>query len=78
MKSKERMKGDNLVLFILIIILVALALLVGANQGYEKGVNSCNKYYSAYVNNYCVCYSPISLYKTERFIPMTILNLSTS
>ena len=78
MKSKQKMKGDNLILFILIVMLITIALLVGVRQGYEKGVNLSNKYYSAYISNYCVCYEPLNLYETERFIPITILNLSTS
>ena len=72
------MKGDNLVLVILIIIIITIALLVGVRQGYELGVNAVNKYYSAYISNNCICYTPINAYKTERFIPITILNLSDS
>jgi len=77
-KPKNRMKGDNLILYILIIIMIAVALLVGANYGYEFGRKQINKYYSAYLSNYCVCYEPLNLYKTERFIPTTMLNLSVS
>lgn len=74
----KRKRGDNLILCILIVILIATALLVGARQGYEKGVILCNKHYSAYITNQCVCYIPVNIYETERFIPTTILNLSTS
>ena len=78
MKGKKRMKGENLILSILIIMLLAVALFVGISYGYEKGANMCNKYYSAYISNYCVCYEPINIYKTERFIPISMINLSTS
>jgi len=77
-KPKNRMRGDNLVLYILIIMLIAIALLVGASYGHEKGVNLCNKYYLNHIKNNCVCYEPLNLYKTERFIPTTMLNLSVS
>ena len=78
MKQKQRMRGDNLILSILIIIIVAIVLFFGIDYGYEKGVILCNKYYSAYISNYCVCYVPINIYETERFIPQTISNLSVS
>jgi len=78
MKRKERMKGDNLVLYILMIVLIVLALLVGVRQGFEKGVSSCNNYYLSHIKNNCVCYTPINVYKTERFIPIGMLNLSIS
>ena len=73
-----RKKGDNTVLLILVIIILAVALFVGISYGHEKGVILCNKYYSAHINNQCVCYAPVNLYKTERFIPISIINLSTS
>ena len=78
MKSKERMKGDNLVLVILIIILITIALLVGARQGFELGVKICNNHYSVFIRNNCICFVPVNTYESERFIPITILNLSTS
>ena len=79
MKGKKT-KADNLILSILIIILLAVAILSGVSYGYEKGVNFCNKYYYTYINNHCVCYDPINVYQTERFIPIptTVLNLSSS
>lgn len=57
---------------------MAVALLAGVNYGRESGVNLCNKYYSAYISTYCVCYIPVNIYETERFIPISMLNLSTS
>ena len=78
MKRIKRTKGDNIVLFTLIIIILAAALFVGISYGYELGVKKCNKYYFAHIKNNCVCYVSINLYKTERFIPLTLLNLSTS
>ena len=78
MERKRRMRGDNLILSILIIILITLALLVGVSQGYRKGVKMCNSYYSSHISNHCVCYVPVNQYETERFIPITIPNLSTS
>jgi len=78
MKSKQRMKGDNLVLCILFLILITIALLVGAGQGYELGIKNCNKHYSAFIQNNCMCYIPVNQYETERFIPIDVLNLSTS
>ena len=77
MKSeRKRMKGDNLALYILIILLIAVALLVGARQGYELGIKMCNNHYSGYIRNNCVCRDPLNVYQTERFIPQTMLNLS--
>ena len=78
MKQKQRMKGDNLVLSILIIILITIALLIGAGQGYDLGIKKCNKHYSGYIRNNCMCRDPVNVYETERVIPITILNLSTS
>ena len=72
------MKGDNLVLFILIILLITIALLVGARQGYELGVKMCNNHYSGYIRNNCICRAPINIYETERFIPQSMLNLSVN
>jgi hypothetical protein len=74
--EKQRMKGDNLVLYILIILLIAIALLVGARQGYELGIKMCNNHYSGYIRNNCMCRIPMDVYKTERVIPVTMLNLS--
>ena len=76
MKAKQRMRGDNLVLSILIVISIILALLMGARQGFELGIKKSNSYYSTHIRNHCVCYIPIGIYQTERFIPLTILNLS--
>ena len=78
MKSKKRMKGNNTVLLILITILLAIALLVGASYGYELGVKKCNSHYSIYISNNCICFVPVNTYESERFIPTTILNLSIS
>ena len=78
MKRIKRNKGDNMVLFILIVIIIAVALLVGASYGYELGVKKCNSHYSGYIRNNCMCHSSINIYETERFIPITMLNLSTS
>jgi len=75
-KTENRMKGDNLVLYIVIIILLAVALLVGASYGYELGVKMCNNYYLSHIKNNCVCYTPMDVYKTERVIPQTMSNLS--
>jgi len=76
MKPNQRMKGDNLVLCILIIVLLILALLVGVKRGFELGVKVCNNHYSGYIRNNCMCRAPMDVYKTERFIPQTMLNLS--
>lgn len=76
MKSRKRMKEDNLVLFILIIMLIAIALLVGASYGYEKGVIACKQYFLEYVNKSCICFDRYESYDFERPIP--ILNLSSS
>ena len=73
---KQRMKGDNLVLCILVILLITIALLVGARQGYDLGIKKCNNHYSGYIRNNCMCNNPVNVYETERFIPLTILNLS--
>ena len=70
------MNGDNLALYVAIIIFLAVALLVGASYGYELGVKSCNNHYSGYIRNNCMCRAPMDVYKTERFIPQTMLNLS--
>ena len=78
MKQKQRMKGDNLVLYILIIILITIALLVGVGQGYKLGIKKCNEHYSGYIRNNCMCRNPVNIYQTERFIPQTISNLSVS
>ena len=75
-KTKQRMKGDNLILSILIVILIFLALLVGAEQGFELGIKKSNSYYSTHIRNHCICYIPVNRYKTERVIPLTLLNLS--
>ncbi len=79
MKSeKKRNKGDNLILCILIAILIAIALLVGARQGYELGIKKCNKHYSAFIRNNCMCFVRIDKYETERFIPTDVLNITVS
>ena len=78
MKPKQRMKGDNLVLCILIIIMIAIALLAGASYGYELGIKMCNNHYSGYIRNNCVCRDSVNVYKTERVIPQTMSNLSIS
>jgi len=79
MKSeKNRMKGDNLILCILIVILIAIALLVGARQGYELGIKNCNKHYSAFIQNNCMCFVRIDKYEAERFIPTDVLNITVS
>lgn len=78
MKSKKRMKGDNFILCILIVIIIAVALLVGASYGYELGVKKCNNHYSVFIENNCMCFIPVNAYESERFIPTTILNLSIS
>jgi len=75
-KIKNRMKGDNIILSILIIIIIAIALLVGASYGYEFGIKKCNNHYSGFILNNCMCYIPVNQYETERFIPLTMLNLS--
>jgi len=77
-EKKKRMRGDNLILCILIVILITIALLVGARQGYELGIKNCNKHYSAFIRNNCMCYTPIHQYGTERFIPIDVLNISVS
>ena len=70
------MNGDNLALYIVIIILLAVALLVGASYGYELGVKVCNNHYSGYIRNNCMCRAPVNVYETERFIPIDVVNLS--
>jgi len=77
-KTENKMNGDNLALYVAIIIFLAVALLVGASYGYELGVKSCNNHYSGYIRNNCMCYSPLSVYKTERLIPPNMLNFSIS
>lgn len=72
------MKGDNTILCILIVILITIALLVGARQGYELGIKKCNKHYSAFIQNNCMCYIPVNQYETERFIPIDVLNITVS
>ena len=75
-KTKQRMKGDNLALFILIVIIIAIALFCGIDYGYELGIKKSNSYYSTHIRNHCICYIPVNIYKTERVIPLTLLNLS--
>jgi len=70
------MKGDNLVLFIIMIIIIAIAILVGASYGYELGIKKCNKYYSDFIDDNCYCFVNINPYQTERVIPISILNFS--
>lgn len=77
-KKNQRMRGDNLGLCILIILLITIALLVGARQGYELGIKKCNKHYSEFIRNNCMCFVRADLYKTERFIPIDVLNISIS
>jgi len=71
-----RKRGNNLILLILIVIIIAIALLVGASYGYEFGIKKCNRHYSNFISNNCMCFVPVNQYETERFIPITILNLS--
>lgn len=78
MKSKKRMKGDNIYLSILIVIIITVALLVGVSYGYELGIKKCNKHYSAFIQNNCMCFVPISQYETKRFIPTDVLNITVS
>lgn len=78
MKTKPRTKGNNTILMILIVIIITLALLLGVRQGFELGIKKCNKHYSGFIKNNCYCFVPASPYETERFIPLTLLNLSTS
>ncbi len=75
-EKKQRMRGDNLILCILIVILIAIALLVGVSYGYELGIKNCNKHYSAFIQNNCMCFIPANQYETERFIPIDVLNIS--
>jgi len=76
MKAKQRMRGDNLVLSILIVISIILALLVGAGQGFELGIKKCNKHYSEFIDDKCYCFINVNPYQTERVIPLSMLNLS--
>lgn len=78
MKSKQRAKGDNLILCILIVILITIALLVGARRGFELGIKNCNSHYSWFIRNNCMCFIPVNQYETERFIPIDVLNLTIS
>ena len=75
---KKRMKGDNLVLTILIIVIIAVALLAGVSYGYEFRRKKCNAYYSNFIRNNCMCSIPVNSYESERFIPTTVLNLSVN
>ena len=74
--NKNRMKGDKLALYIIMIIIIAIAILVGASYGYELGIKKCNRYYSGFIRNNCYCHVSVNPYQTERFIPTTLLNLS--
>ena len=76
MKPKNRMKGDNLALYIIMIILLILALLVGMGQGFELGIKKCNKHYSNFISDNCYCFVNVNPYQTERVIPISILNFS--
>jgi len=40
---------------VMIIVLIAVALLIGAGLGYEKGVNVCKEIYQAYISRMCLC-----------------------
>lgn len=40
---------------IILIILIAVALLIGAGLGYEKGVNICKESYQMYISRMCYC-----------------------
>jgi len=76
MKPKNRMKGDNLVLFIIMIIIIAIAILVGASYGYELGIKKCNKHYTDFIDDNCYCVVDLNPYQTERVVPTSILNSS--
>ena len=78
MKPKNRMKGDNLVLFIIMIIIIAIAILVGASYGYELGIKKCNKHYSDFIDDKCYCFINVNPYQTERVIPIDVLNFTVS
>jgi len=76
MKPKNRMKGDNLALYIIMIILLILALLVGMGQGFELGIKKCNKHYTDFIDDNCYCVVDLNSYQTERVVPTSILNSS--
>ena len=76
MKVKQRMRGDNLALYILIIILIILSLLIGVGRGSELGIKKCNKHYSDFIDDNCYCVVDLNPYQTERVVPTSILNSS--
>jgi len=77
-KTKNRMKGDNTILLILIVMLVAMATFAGISHGYKLGIKNCNIHYDEYIGRYCICLVPQTNYQDEGFIPPSILNLNIS
>jgi len=75
-KMKQRMRGDNLILCILIVILIAVALLVGARQGYELGIKNANIHYSSFIKDNCMCFVPADQYENKLFQLPKSLNIS--
>jgi len=75
-KMKQRMRGNNLVLYILIMILIAIALFVGICYGYELGIKNANIHYSSFIKDNCMCFVPANQYENKLFQLPKSLNIS--